>query len=209
MTPLLTPIQTKVIVLLLPFVISISAVGLTGLYASGLLQGRIEISNSVLQSLSGFKQVFSSMSGFLMKPSTETHDQAAKDVASQLALLKSTTDGLRSETDVSAARKVGSPNPRPSPAISRRSGACRRNRKQTLADVATASEELLAVQGQIGKRAFKLVAEAKKKEKAEKTGLTEGLELDRARRAARRNGRRLWQGADAGRQVQGLREIHA
>ena len=31
-------IQTKVIVLLLPFVISISAVGLTGLYASGLLE---------------------------------------------------------------------------------------------------------------------------------------------------------------------------
>ena len=39
-------IQTKVIVLVLPFVASISAVGLTGLYASGLLQGRMEISNS-------------------------------------------------------------------------------------------------------------------------------------------------------------------
>ena len=32
-------IKTKVLIFVLPFVISISAVGLTGLYASGLLQG--------------------------------------------------------------------------------------------------------------------------------------------------------------------------
>ena len=96
-------IQTKVIVLLLPFVVSITAVGLTGLYASGLLQGRIEISNSVLQSLSGFKQVFSSMSGFLMKPSTETHDQAARDVTTQLDLLKGTAEGLRKVSDSRSA----------------------------------------------------------------------------------------------------------
>jgi methyl-accepting chemotaxis protein len=171
-------IQTKVIVLLLPFVISISAVGLTGLYASGLLQGRIEISNSVLQSLSGFKQVFSSMSGFLMKPSPETHDQAAKDVASQLGLLQQTTDGLRSETDVALLEKPLTESATISGNIETL-WSLQKEQEQTLADVAKASEELLAVQGQTGKRAFKLVAEAKKKEKAEKTGLNRGLELDR------------------------------
>ena len=41
-------IKTKVLIFVLPFVVTISAVGLTGLYASGLLQGRMEISNSVL-----------------------------------------------------------------------------------------------------------------------------------------------------------------
>lgn len=42
-------IQTKVLFFILPFVVSICAVGITGLYASGLLQGRMEISNSTLR----------------------------------------------------------------------------------------------------------------------------------------------------------------
>ena len=172
-------IQTKVIVLLLPFVISISAVGLTGLYASGLLQGRIEISNSVLQSLSGFKQVFSSMSGFLMKPSPETHDRAAEDVANQMARLAQTTDGLRSETDVALLEKSMAESATIAGNIETL-WSLHQEQEQTLADVAKASEELLDVQGQTGKRAFKLVAEAKRKEKAEKTGLNKGLELDKA-----------------------------
>jgi methyl-accepting chemotaxis protein len=41
-------------------------VGLTGYYAASLLEGRMEISNHVLQSLNGFKHVSSSMTGFLM-----------------------------------------------------------------------------------------------------------------------------------------------
>jgi len=172
-------IQTKVIVLLLPFVVSITAVGLTGLYASGLLQGRIEISNSVLQSLSGFKQVFSSMSGFLMKPSTETHDQAARDVTTQLDLLKGTAEGLRNTTDVSLLDQSVAESTAISGNIETL-WSLQKSADETLAVVAASSEELLGVQGQIGKRALKLVSEAKKKEKGEKTGLTKGLELDRA-----------------------------
>jgi methyl-accepting chemotaxis protein len=172
-------IQTKVIVLLLPFVVSITAVGLTGLYASGLLQGRIEISNSVLQSLSGFKQVFSSMSGFLMKPSTESHDQAARDVATQLELLKNTTEGLRPQTDVALLEKSAAESATISANIETL-WSLQNDQDATLANVAALSEELLAVQGQIGKRSVKLVSDAKKKEKGEKAGLTKGLELDRA-----------------------------
>ena len=62
-------IQTKVLLFIFPFVVSICAVGFTGLYASGLLQGRMEISNSVLQSLSGFKDVYSGMNQFLQHTS--------------------------------------------------------------------------------------------------------------------------------------------
>jgi len=67
-------IQTKVLVFILPFVLSICAVGFTGLYASGLLQGRMEISNSVLQSLSGFKDVYAGMNRFLQNTSEENRD---------------------------------------------------------------------------------------------------------------------------------------
>jgi methyl-accepting chemotaxis protein len=171
-------IQTKVIVLVLPFVASITAVGLTGLYASGMLQGRIEVSNSVLQSLSGFKQVYSSMSSFLRKPSAETHDRASSDVDTQIQLLKQTTDGLRGTTDVALLEKAASQSATISGNIETL-WAQEQQQEKTLADVAAASEELLAIQGQIGKRALKLVSEAKKKEKTEKSGLTKGLELDR------------------------------
>ncbi|MGO6930080.1 methyl-accepting chemotaxis protein, partial [Rhizobium ruizarguesonis] len=93
-------IQTKVLVLLAPFVISLCAVGLTGYYAASLLEGRMEISNHVLQSLNGFKHVSSSMTGFLMKPSQEARDTALAEAREQLANLKQTIESLRPTTDV-------------------------------------------------------------------------------------------------------------
>ncbi|WP_283195382.1 methyl-accepting chemotaxis protein [Rhizobium sp. AN80A] len=83
-------IKTKVLIFVLPFVLSISAVGFTGLYASGLLQGRMEISNSVLQSLSGFKDLFGSMDDFLRVTNEEARDKLYADVATQHATLNAT-----------------------------------------------------------------------------------------------------------------------
>jgi len=83
-------IKTKVLIFVLPFVLSISAVGLTGLYASGLLQGRMEISNSVLQSLTGFKNLYSSMEDFLRDATEERRDKLAADVAAQSEVLNAT-----------------------------------------------------------------------------------------------------------------------
>lgn len=85
-------IKTKVLLFVLPFVISISAVGLTGLYASGLLQGRMEISNSVLQSLTGFKNLYASMDDFLRITSEQARDKLYADVTSQQAVLAATLD---------------------------------------------------------------------------------------------------------------------
>ncbi len=170
-------IQTKVIVLVLPFVASISAVGLTGLYASGLLQGRMEISNSVLQSLSGFKQVFASMSGFLMQPTQENHDRAAKDTEDQLTLLKETTESLRKDTDVSTLDNAVAQSQTISANIEKIWGL-QKDQEAILASVANAQAALLDMQGQTGKRSFKLIASAKKKEKTEKKGLTSGMNLD-------------------------------
>ncbi|MBW9051701.1 methyl-accepting chemotaxis protein [Rhizobium mesosinicum] len=83
-------IQTKVLIFVLPFVITISAVGLTGLYASGLLQGRMEISNSVLQSLSGFKDLYASMGDFLQTTNEQARDKLHADIKTQGQTLNAT-----------------------------------------------------------------------------------------------------------------------
>ena len=92
-------IQTKVAVFILPFVVSICAVGFTGLYASGLLQGRMEISNSVLQSLSGFKDVYAGMNQFLQKTSAESREAVDGRLKAQAAVLQATMDGLSPDAD--------------------------------------------------------------------------------------------------------------
>jgi methyl-accepting chemotaxis protein len=83
-------IQTKVLFFILPFVVSICAVGMTGLYASGLLQGRMEISNSVLQSLSGFRDVYSGMNAFLTDASEKSRDDVILKITEQEAVLNAT-----------------------------------------------------------------------------------------------------------------------
>lgn len=92
-------IQTKVLIFILPFVISISAVGLTGLYASGLLQGRIEISNSVLQSLSGFRDVSAAMSTFLAETTDETRADVTGRLKQQQDNLRTTLSQLPADAD--------------------------------------------------------------------------------------------------------------
>jgi methyl-accepting chemotaxis protein len=86
-------IQTKVIAFIVPFVLSISAVGLSGLYASNLLQARMDISNTVMQSLSGFKQVYSGMATFLSHPSEESRVALNQQIATQAELLKAVREG--------------------------------------------------------------------------------------------------------------------
>ena len=87
-------IQTKVLIFILPFVVSITAVGVTGLYASGLLQGRMEISNSVLQSLSGFRDVGAAMKSFLDDATAEKRDALDRSLKAQAATLRSTLEQL-------------------------------------------------------------------------------------------------------------------
>nr|WP_210314691.1 HAMP domain-containing methyl-accepting chemotaxis protein [Rhizobium sp. AQ_MP] len=67
----------------LPFVLSITAVGLMGLYASGLLQQRMEISNGTMRSLNGFKNVTGAMARFLNQTSEETRSVVLDQLASQ------------------------------------------------------------------------------------------------------------------------------
>ena len=99
-------IQTKVLVFIFPFVVSISAVGLTGLYASNMLQGRMDISNTVLQTLSGFKKVYVSMTTFLQETNEQTRAALDEEIATQSAALKDThagLSGLEGQTEMDAA----------------------------------------------------------------------------------------------------------
>ncbi|WP_275788964.1 methyl-accepting chemotaxis protein [Pararhizobium gei] len=89
-------IQTKVLLFILPFVVSICAVGITGLYASGLLQGRMEISNSVLQSLSGFKDVYAGMNAFLQDASEKSREDVLRKIVDQRAVLEATRAQMES-----------------------------------------------------------------------------------------------------------------
>ncbi|MCO6180166.1 methyl-accepting chemotaxis protein [Ciceribacter sp. RN22] len=92
-------IQTKVLIFILPFVISISAVGFTGLWASGLLQGRIEISNSVLQSLSGFRDVSAAMNEFLAHTTEEARGDVTGRLEQQKRNLETTLSQLSPDAD--------------------------------------------------------------------------------------------------------------
>ncbi|MDQ0456130.1 methyl-accepting chemotaxis protein [Rhizobium paknamense] len=92
-------IQTKVLIFILPFVLSISAVGFTGLYASGLLQGRIEISNSVLQSLSGFRDVSAAMTAFLDETTVASRDAVTGKLKEQQQVLKATLGQLSPDAE--------------------------------------------------------------------------------------------------------------
>jgi methyl-accepting chemotaxis protein len=86
-------IQTKVITFIVPFVVSISAVGLSGLYATSLLQNRMDMSNAVLHSLSGFKDVYSGMTEFLQNTSDSTRTTLKEQIRTQADLLKTVRSG--------------------------------------------------------------------------------------------------------------------
>ncbi|TRL36766.1 methyl-accepting chemotaxis protein [Rhizobium straminoryzae] len=99
-------IQTKVIAFIVPFVLSISAVGLSGLYASRLLQVRMDMSNSVLQSLSGFKLVYAGMTEFLQHTSEETRSTLVRQLGEQSTLLKqvaAAASGVEGRPEIQAA----------------------------------------------------------------------------------------------------------
>ncbi|WP_018240698.1 methyl-accepting chemotaxis protein [Ensifer sp. BR816] len=84
-------IRTKVMLLVLPFIMSITAVGVTGILASGLLQNRMAISNDVAASLRGFKDVYVAMISFL----DQTTDENRGLVFTRLEEQRSALDAAR------------------------------------------------------------------------------------------------------------------
>ncbi|MDQ0458133.1 methyl-accepting chemotaxis protein [Rhizobium paknamense] len=99
-------IQTKVLVFIIPFILSLSAVGFTGFYASSLLQGRMEMSASVLKALSGFKNVYAGMTLFLQQTSEENKAALDRKVSGQLEVLRGlqgAIQGAEGQAEIEAA----------------------------------------------------------------------------------------------------------
>ena len=92
-------IQTKVLAFIFPFVISISAVGLVGLYASGLLQGRLTISNGIMTSLTGFRDVSASMTQFLGQTNEESFADVNTRLKDQKQILANTLSSLKPDAE--------------------------------------------------------------------------------------------------------------
>ncbi|MGR6431192.1 methyl-accepting chemotaxis protein [Rhizobium sp. PAMB 3174] len=92
-------IQTKVLAFIFPFVISISAVGVLGLYATSLLQSSLTISNGVMTSLSGFRDVSASMNRFLEETTEINLSDVKTRLGEQKQILENTLDGLGDKTD--------------------------------------------------------------------------------------------------------------
>lgn len=152
-------IQTKIFLMVTPFVLSILLVGFVSLYSNEILRGRIEISNVVLQSMNGYKQVFASISGFLREPVRAKFDKAAEDVAQQKARLAEVVATLEGQTDVSLLDQALTQTDK---IAENNNGLWKLEQQRTavLADIAQNFKSMDDVQNAASKTVFKLVADA-------------------------------------------------
>ncbi|MDW9480397.1 HAMP domain-containing protein [Sinorhizobium meliloti] len=174
-------IQTKVLFFILPFVVSISAVGITGLYASGLLQGRMEISNSVLKTLSGFKDVYAQMNNFLQQTTDESRRILKDAIVTQKEVLTETAAqvaGGNGEDELAAAIAATSDIETRIDGLWTLHEGEQKLRAETRADL----ERLAAEQAKINEEANRLQYAVRKDENAAKTMLRNAEKLMRASR---------------------------
>lgn len=170
-------IQTKIFLMVTPFVLSILLVGMVSLYSNQILRGRIEISNVVLQSMDGYKQVFAAISGFLRDPVKANFDKAAADVAQQKARLGEVIETLKRETDVTLldqaltqTGKIAENNDK--------LWKLAQQREQVLDDISKALATMSEAQTAASKTVFKLVADATRVQNAQKAVLKSSVDID-------------------------------
>lgn len=88
-------LRTKVILLVLPFIISITAVGGTGIFSSGLMRERMATANSATTALRGFKNVYAAMIAFLDQASDATRGEVSQHIEAQAKALDASRQSLR------------------------------------------------------------------------------------------------------------------
>ncbi len=170
-------IQTKIFLMVTPFVLNIALVGIVGLYSNQLLRGRIEISNVVLQSMDGYKQVFASISGFLRNPSKQNFDKASADVEQQKERLSDVITQLKALTDVSLLEQASGQTD----GISQNNDKLWKLEQQRVdiqADVKASFDAMTGGQAQVGKIAFELIANGTRQQNAQKAALKLSVDID-------------------------------
>ncbi|AGS26477.1 methyl-accepting chemotaxis protein [Rhizobium etli] len=169
-------IQTKVIVLVLPLLLTIVAVGATGLYATGVLEARLSTSNDVVRLLSGFKGVYAGITTFLREPDDATFKQASDTTAAQISELDRMITVI---PDAQAAAELRKAQEATRTILSHINEIwkLRQDRFQLTNNIAAQLEALNSVQMELGKHAFKIVAQAAQLDNKRKSRLSETLAL--------------------------------
>ncbi|PDT15396.1 hypothetical protein CO670_17620 [Rhizobium sp. J15] len=169
-------IQTKVIVLVLPLLLTIVAVGATGLYATKVLEARLNTSNDVVRLLSGFKSVYAGITTFLREPDDAAFKQASDITAKQITELDRMIDVI---PDAQAAAELRKAQDATRTILSHINEIwkLRQDRSQLTNNIAAQLDALNSVQMELGKHAFKIVAQAAQLENKRKSRLSETLIL--------------------------------
>ncbi|MBB2708397.1 methyl-accepting chemotaxis protein (plasmid) [Rhizobium sophoriradicis] len=169
-------IQTKVIVLVLPLLLTIVAVGATGLYATGVLEARLSTSNGVVRLLSGFKAVYAGITTFLREPDEATFKQASDITATQISALDRMIEVI---PDAQAAAELRKAQHATGTILSHINEIwkLRQDRSQLTNNIAAQLDALNSVQMELGKHAFKIVAQAAQLDNKRKSRLSETLAL--------------------------------
>lgn len=175
-------ISTKVMAFVLPFVLSISAVGFMGLYASGLLQERMEISNGTMRSLNGFRDVTARMTRFLGDTSEESREAVISGLSDQT---KNLEDNLAAIGETGAGRSFLAQAVTGTGEINQKIDLLWQLHQQEAEQVAAINDHLKGLMAQ----QFRVSDEAMKLERAVLAGENEA-------KAALREAERLAAGAD-------------
>ncbi|WVT77940.1 methyl-accepting chemotaxis protein (plasmid) [Sinorhizobium chiapasense] len=169
-------IQTKVVILVLPLLITIAAVGVTGLYATGVLEARLNVSNDVVRLLSGFKGAYAGITAFLREPNDETFTRASSITAAQISEIDRAIEGIPDAQDVTELRKAQEATRTILSYVSE-IWRIRQDRSRLTDNIARQLDALNSLQMELGKHAFKIVAQATQLDNKRKSRLSETLAL--------------------------------
>ncbi|OWV85840.1 hypothetical protein ATY75_24045 [Rhizobium sp. N122] len=169
-------IQTKVIILVLPLLMTIVAVGATGFYATGVLEARLNTSNDVVRLLSGFKAVYAGITTFLREPDDATFKQASNTTAAQIDELDRMVEEIPDAQAAGELRKAQQATRTILQHINE-IWTLRQDRSRLTNNIAAQLNALNSLQMELGKHAFKIVAQAAQLDNKRKSRLSETLAL--------------------------------
>ncbi|OWO92853.1 MULTISPECIES: methyl-accepting chemotaxis protein [Rhizobiaceae] len=166
-------IRAKVLLVLVPLVMILAAVGVVSLQATGLLQSRLRLSSEVLETLSGFRDVSESMNRFLAQSSTENRDEALASLRGQGATMLSLQEVA---TDVGSDTRALESSESAMSAISDsmdRMWSLHNDELSIRRDVAASLTEIKQVAADLKLAAVKVRAQVRNQENSGKTMLRE------------------------------------
>ncbi|MGZ2461730.1 methyl-accepting chemotaxis protein [Rhizobium anhuiense] len=165
-------IQTKVVVLVLPLLITIAAVGATGLYATRVLEARLNVSNDVVRLLSGFKGVYASITTFLREPNDATFTHASSITAAQIGEIDRAIEDIPDAQDVAELRKAQDAT-RTILSHVNEIWRIRQERSRLTENIARQLDALNSLQMDLGKHAFKIVTQVAQLDNKRRSKLSE------------------------------------